>query len=202
LKAGGAARVPILTGSNTDEGLLSTGRIFFNKSLKEEVSKNWNELSPNFFHYEKSNKELTTKIRNFYIGDDPSQPLSFDEKFQNITNAFSDRLYIHALRETVKIQSQWSPIYLYYFNYPLYRSLVYLFDINSNYPILPQFVWKEIKWFLNEIFKIPNLSLGVGHGDEISLIFQLPLFDISPKSKDFLISQFMVNLWANFTTDP
>lgn len=170
------------------------------------MANNWNELSPNFFQYENANdrKQLTSKIRKFYIGDDLSQPLGFNENFQNITNAFSDRLYIHASRETVKIQSKFSSVYLYYFTYPLYRGMSYLYDINPGLPIFPQFAWKEMMWILNEyIFQRPNLFLGVGHGDDLVLIFKFfPVFDLSPKSKDFAMSRQMVKLWTDFATNP
>lgn len=178
--------------------------IFVNASLQEFVSTNWNDLSPNFFRYDKSAKNLTDKIRKFYIGDDsPSQQrLAFKENFQHITNIFSDRLYIHATRETVKIQSKFSKIYLYYFTYPLQRGMTYLFDIDPDLPILLQFIWKEIRWFLNEhIFQVPNLFLGCGHGDDIALLFKFPVFHLSPDSKDFAMSRQLVKLWADFATN-
>lgn len=178
----------------------------WNASLLSEVESSWNELSPNFLFYDNKLKNVTAKIRRFYniMGDDPlDSTIKFQENFQNITNAFSDRLYLYFTRETVQIQSKLSPIYLYYFNYRLKRGLTYLYDVNPAWPLIPQFVWKEIKWFLDEyIFKREHLFLGVIHGDDVALVFKFPMIDLSPGTKDFEHSRLMVKMWTQFAQDP
>lgn len=177
--------------------------IYLNDTLKRYVEDNWNTLSPNFFYYDKARTDLTSEIRQFYLQDSVADPLRFMDKFQNITDIFTDRLYAHATRETAKIQAKFSPVYLYYFTYPLYRGMGYLSDINHEWPILPQFVLKEIAWYLNEyIFGTKNLQLGTSHGDDVALIWKFPVFRLPPNSKDFSMSRTMAKLWIDFAHNP
>jgi len=166
------------------------------------VERHWSELCPNLLFYDEKLRDITAKISSFYIGE-KAKSIQFKEHFENLTNAFSDRLYIHPTRETVRIQSKFSAIYLYYFNYPLKRGLTYLHDINHKWPLVPQFVWKEIKWFFDEyILNRDHFFIGVIHGDDIALLFKFPIIHLWPGTKDFEQSRLMVKMWVEFAQDP
>jgi carboxylesterase type B len=177
-------------------------------SLRERVESQWNGLSPKLFFYNAKLDNVTSAIRRFYVQDENESPgktkeMDFQKNFGSLTNAFSDRLYMHASRETARIQSRYSPVYLYYFTYPLKKGLVYLYDINPEWPLVIQFVFKEIFWFIREnIFQTEIPSLGVIHGDDVALVFRFPLIGLPPGTEDFHMSRQMVKMWVDFAANP
>jgi len=171
--------------------------------LRQKIESEWNNLFPKFFYYNDSLTNVTSEIRNFYLKDEETEKINFHQHFKALTDAFSDRLYIHSTKETVRIQTKYSPVYLYYFNYPLKKGLVYLYDTNPDWPLVIQFVFKEIFWFIREyILQQEYPSIGVIHGDDVALIFRFPIIKLPPSSVDFDISRQMVKMWTNFVMNP
>ncbi len=60
-------------------------------------------------------QEAMDQITKFYI--DSTENIGNMEKFENLTDLFTDRIFIHGTHEAVKVQVQHSPVYLYYYTY-------------------------------------------------------------------------------------
>lgn len=104
---------------NSGEGFLTTLGMYTSDEWTEEVNKNWmNGLAPNFLLYNQSDTQLTNDINDFYLNASlESGSIDFRKDILGFTNIFSDRLYIHASMEAVRIQAKLSPVYLYYNDY-------------------------------------------------------------------------------------
>ncbi|CAL8105113.1 unnamed protein product [Orchesella dallaii] len=200
LKNGKAHRVPLLTGVNSHEGLLATARIYHNRTLAKEVESNWDDLSSVFFYYEKSLADVTKKIREYYFGVS-KEKLRFYNQFLNFTHAFSDRLYIHSMREMVKIQSQYSPVYAYYFSYPLERGLTFFYDVTPTTPVYFQIGTKVVQEWVKKAFGISPLHFGACHGDELVLLYNFPMTYIDVGDKDYEMSRQMIQTFVQFAYD-
>lgn len=174
--------------------------IYHNRTLAEEVARNWDSLSPIFFSYPETETEVSNKIRRFYFG--KSKTLNFYEQFLNFTNVFSDRWYIHASRETVKTQVKHSPVYLYHFNYALERGLTFFYDLAPPIPVYVQIAIKVVQeWLTTNVLRQPLLHLGTCHGDELVLFFHFPMVYINVGDKDYEISRQFIDMWIQFAKD-
>ncbi|ODN06567.1 Venom carboxylesterase-6 [Orchesella cincta] len=200
LTNGKANRVPLLTGVNSHEGLLATARIYHNKTLAKIVESNWDDLSSVFFFYEKSLVDITNKIRQFYFGV-PAEKMRFYKQFINFTHVFSDRLYIQSMRETVMHQSQYSPVYAYYFSYPLERGLTFFYDVTPSTPVYLQIGTKVVNEWVKKAFGIFPHHFGTCHGDELVLLFNFPMTYIDVRDKDYEMSRQMIQTLVQFAKD-
>lgn len=174
--------------------------MYHNKTLAAEVERSWDDLSPTFFSYQQSLSHVSQKIREFYFG--KSKTLSFFEMFLNFTNAFSDRWYIHATRETVQTQVKYSTVYLYHFSYSLERGLTFFYDLTPSLPVGLQITYKVVReWVDKHILGRPPLHLGTCHGDELVLFYHFPMVYIDVGDKDYEISRQFIKMWMQFAND-
>ncbi|ODN04518.1 Venom carboxylesterase-6 [Orchesella cincta] len=171
LAEGSQKNVPWMVGFNSAEGLIVTLGIYESDEWTQEMNLNWNNLAPQFLVYNKNDTNLINSINEFYLNVTISDNIDFQADMQGFTNIFSDRLYIHASLEAVKIQGNFSPVFLYYNDYAT----------ESN-----------------------QFGVGTSHGEELSLLFSPPDFSlpITEGHPDYEQSKIMVDLWAQFVTDP
>ncbi|CAL8123706.1 unnamed protein product [Orchesella dallaii] len=109
--------VPWMVGVNSAEGLIVTSGIYASEEWTQEMNLNWNNLAPQFLVYSDNNTNLTNSINEIYLNMSISDNIDFKTDLQGFTNIFTDRLYIHASLEAVKIQGTIAPVLLYYNDY-------------------------------------------------------------------------------------
>jgi len=73
-KDGQAARVPWITGFNSDEGAINIATLFLQNSTLQQLNSDWDKFGPIFLDLKNSGNnyvESAKSIRNFYLGNNP-----------------------------------------------------------------------------------------------------------------------------------
>ncbi|ODN06566.1 Venom carboxylesterase-6 [Orchesella cincta] len=199
MKNGGIVNnVPWLTGVNAEDGLIYSARIIRNKRLITEIEDNWYETAPKLLGYgDNDKKELTSQITEYYFGPNPA--LDFNWAFQNFTNLFSDRLYNTATHIAIQEHSKSSPVYAYYYNYRGKFSFSNLLLLTGQLPPIVDIGISLTRNFIRRISRLPKNNLGVCHGDEILMLFNLGvLSNVHKAHRDYDMSKSVVKLWTDF----
>lgn len=74
IKSGKSAKIPWMTGVNTDDGALRAAGIFANNYILGDLEDEFNRVVPISLLYDKIAKDVdftTKKIKKFYFGDEP-----------------------------------------------------------------------------------------------------------------------------------
>lgn len=177
IKSGKAANIPFMTGITTEEGAIKTSSYFSNPSWIEDFDKEFNRVVPLSLQYDtqvdKDNK--SRKLRKFYFGDKTIDNTTKDE----LTNLYSDVLFLMGADESVRLHSKHSnkPVYYYLFGYRGSKSF-------------------------SPIFGDPTYNYGVCHADELLYFFILPreFPNYKPTATDNKMTEILTTLWANFAT--
>ena len=163
----------------------------------------WDQISPKLLQYDLSRKDITEKIREFYkLG---QGPFNYFQEFPKLTQILSDRMYLAATHELAKIQSHFSSVYMYYYNYHGDWQFVSSF-VDGNYSIEELESMEKAKaeapWWIENIIEKKPPNFGVSHADELSLFFNYTgSIPITKDSKDFEMSEALVNLWVQYSYD-
>ena len=174
------------------------------QSLFQKVHNEWNTLLPDMMMYTgESDAALIDKITKFYI-DSPDNIGNMD-KFVNLTNLFSDRIFLHGTHEAVNIQAKYSPVYLYYFSYEGSFSLTnLLLALKGKFPSKIELMYFfGSRWIERNIFGREPHHYGASHFDEVPLLFPLKArgSTISKTDVDYEMSRDLVKLWVGFAKD-
>lgn len=79
------------------------------------VNEKWFEMAPSLFQYDSPKfsdarkKEISKAILSFYF-QNRTEPIS-EDTFQNLTNIFSDSMFIYGSRETALLHAPHAPTY-------------------------------------------------------------------------------------------
>jgi len=183
LLAGGKIvnKVPIIIGGNEFDGIDAITSAFLKrKPLMEKLDKQWDEIAPVLFIYEKtaSDKDVvSSKIRQFYFGDKAINR----ETFTNLSDIVMDRFTGFPLVMTAKYYSKAAPVYLYYF---------------SHHPELSAL----------KFFGVDDENFGMTHLDDLQYLFKINLKnkegesipEITKDSKEYELSHGLVKLLGSF----
>ena len=171
-------KVPIIAGINGDEGLvIHSVAIMSNEVLVNDLNENWNTIAPITFMYENlfSNEDLNSvseKVKTFYFDGKPVSQLTF----QNLTNLYSDVVFVNGIINDVLLLAKEVDTYLYILKF------IGEFSCSSYFGT-------------TEIF-------GTAHGDDLQYFFNMKAYssevEYSVNSPSGQFSQNIVKLWASF----
>ncbi|XP_046396629.1 juvenile hormone esterase-like [Ischnura elegans] len=168
-------KVPLLTGSTNNEFMLRAREMVNNETILEDFSQNFEEIAPILFRYDigtPETQEKTRKLKEYYFPDGITK-----DSLQQITDLFTDALFLYGADRTATLTSLSSELPVYYYQY-VYRG------IYGNMP--------------NETgFEKPR---GANHLDDlIYLFYPSELFPfIENDSPEASFSKRLVKLWTNF----
>ncbi|CAG7719977.1 unnamed protein product [Allacma fusca] len=205
------SKVPWMVGMNENEGLIFVGILLKflqvrNLLLDDDL---WAESLPHLVFYDAEERhDAAKKIKEHFFGDTTSTT-SLDETktIQQLGNLITEKVFMKPMVESVRMYAMATsaPVYFYQFNY---RGLLTSFDFLRWTPPIP-FIPAELTLFFNFIgetvsriiYGKPQHYFGPSHGDEIILLFQLPMSpDIAINYFDLEMSQLLVKTYADFAT--
>jgi len=202
LKEGDFAKVPLMMGTNNDEGLLI--KAFYEREplKREHAWDNWGKIGPlAFFHREEDEvsaeeAQVCMEFRDKHFGQERFSSSSGTAAF---TQMYGDLMFTAPADMAAKLiasHQSAGPVYHYLYNH---QGPFSLYDIMTLKP------WK----LLIEIFslKLFGLSIfstksGVCHADELFLMFKPHAFPVN-LLRDWRhrkVSQNLVQLWTDFAT--
>ena len=172
IKEGNYNKVPMMIGTNQNEGLLIKGFYDRNLSKYEEAFNNWKRVGPlAFFHREKDEvSPAESQICEAYVakhfgtaGFGPRGPES-----ELLVRMYGDMMFTHPadlVSKMMAAQPDSPPLYQYIYNHQGYYSL---YDIIAKKP------WQLYLKAVGLILGLPWLksSDGVCHGDELFMMFK------------------------------
>jgi hypothetical protein len=192
-----------------------------NDTILQALDKNWNDVAPKFFFYER-NDTMSKLVRKKYFG--KSKKIGKPENLNKFTIMLSDRSFFWPTSEAAKLQSKVSPVYLYFYSHTTDFSLAHfvtlfrrrfhyiveiLLDLASawvdkhifgrrhhNYGLLLY----ALKCNIIQLSKLFINFIGCCHADEQFVQFNTPFSaEIFPKDgENYLMSKDFVKLWADF----
>jgi carboxylesterase type B len=206
ISKGKASRVPFMTGINSHEGLLSSPVVIRSEEMLKKFDTNFNKVMPNFIFYSvdegKSMDSDMEKIRDFYFG--KGERIDTPAKLENYTNLMTDWVWAVGAKEVINLQSQFSPVYAYYYTYNGKFALSnFILALKGKYPAIVEVsVFLLTKWINENIFNVKTPVLGPCHGDEMALQFTLTgLSDTRQGHPDYDMSRKVVKLWTSFASN-
>jgi len=205
IKAGKQSRVPWMTGMNSHEGLLSSPVIVRSEEMLTRFDTKFNEVMPNFIFYSTEGRQIDSdmsKIREFYFG--KGERIDTAAKMENYTNLMTDWVWGVGLEDAIKLQSEFSPVYAYYYTYNGQFTLSnIILALKGKYPAIVELSWYFLsKWVNENIFNVKTPHFGPCHGDEMSLQFTLTgLSNVRQGHPDYDLSRKMVKLWTSFASN-
>ncbi|KAF2902653.1 hypothetical protein ILUMI_03538 [Ignelater luminosus] len=174
IRSGKSAKVPFITGINTEDGAIRSAGLYNNYSLIEELNRDFDRLAPMVFLYDNNPKkdEITKKIRKFYFG---SKDIDNSTKTE-LTNLFTDSWFLLPLYAAVQLHTK-------YTNHPVYY---YIFGIHGSESY-------------SKLFGDPDHDYGVCHGDELISLFSMVIFPgYKPNASDKKCIDIMTSIWTTF----
>ncbi|CAG7678292.1 unnamed protein product [Allacma fusca] len=114
---GRAHRVPILIGANADEGLLSAMAMYHSDEIVENYEKNWDNCIRWTFGIPEDTPnatDLAARTKEIYFPQNSN--FTKDQKLKQFTKMFSDAYFWLHISHCISVQSQFSPVYSYYFS--------------------------------------------------------------------------------------
>ncbi|CAG7717815.1 unnamed protein product, partial [Allacma fusca] len=206
LADGRAHGVPMMIGANADEGLLSSIALYNSEEMADNFEKNcvchicraFNipEDTPN-------GKELASKIKEIYFPENSN--LTKDQTLEQFTKLFTDAYFMLHVSHCISVQSQFSPVYPYYFSRRGGPSFTNQLNLLTNKGNMRVKIAKYLATSLyNRITGNKPTDYGVCHADDLAMLFNLKfVFHVpwNPNSPDYNFSKDMVKLWVDFARD-
>ena len=201
LATGRFNRVPLILGTNQNEGLLA--KAFFGRKPESysKVFKNFDSIGPlSFFHREKDEATEEEKdVCKSYWREKYGEPGRICKGKSDMFEIFGDILFTAPADITVKMISSCEdapPVFHYIYNH---QGPISLYDVMS----LPY--WKMVFKTLCLVFgfNLFQKDQGVCHFDEIFLMFKANLIPTTllRSVDDQRVSDNLINLWTNFATN-
>ena len=202
LSKGHFNKVPLMIGTNQNEGLLIKG--FYEKNIKkyDEAFDNWDAIGPlAFFHREKdehtkAESEICREYLKKHFGE--LRFSSTGKASEKLVQMYGDVVFTGPADHATKLITEHKdapPVYQYVYNH---QGPLSLYDVMALPP------WKSL-------IKLTSLTLGfdlfksasgVCHGDELFMMFTaaaLP-FSCIKSADDRRVSENLVNLWTDFAS--
>ena len=201
LKEGDFAKVPLMMGTNKDEGLLIQAFYERDPKKRDEAWNNWSKIGPlAFFHREADeDREEESKLCMEYRDKHFGEKFSVSSSHESFTQMYGDLMFTAPADMAAKLiagHDNAGPVYHYLYNH---QGPFSLYDIMTLKP------WKLVV----EIFslKLFGLSLfqtksGVCHADELFLMFKPSAFPVN-LLRDWRhrkVSQNLIQMWTDFAT--
>jgi len=203
LEKGNFNKVPLMLGTNQNEGLLIKG--FYNKKPQkyDEAFNNWEEVGPlAFYHREKDEQtqeesETCKKYVKKHFGD-----LRFSAEGKSseaLVQMYGDILFTAPADLAAKMitaHKDAPPLYHYVYNH---QGCLSLYDLISLPP------WKTLVKLTSLAlgFDLFKSSDGVCHGDELFLMFKANILPTSTvkSGDDIRVRDSLINMWTDFATN-
>ncbi|CAG9856744.1 unnamed protein product [Phyllotreta striolata] len=173
LRTGDINNVTLMIGFNSEEFLGAVDDKTFGNAA-EIFTKNISLLVPDSLNVNEENKSIVAgKIKDFY-----SPYLDFDVSWRQLITYLSDQCFVRSIIKAAQLQSQWTQVYLYEFQY---------------HGVLGGYVDKPVIGF----------SSDVRHGEEISFLQRrnyggLNTTDLSKYPKeDQLVQERLITMFTN-----
>jgi len=202
LSKGQFNKVPLIIGTNQDEGLLIKG--FYEKNIKkyDEAFDNWDAIGPlAFFHrekdeYTKEESEVCKEYIKKHFGS--LRFSSTGEASEKLVEMYGDIVFTGPADMAAKMiaaHEDVPPVYQYVYNH---QGPLSLYDILANPPWKSAVKLTSLLLGLN-LFKSRS---GVCHGDELFIMFKagaLP-FSCLRSEDDKRVCDNLIKLWTDFAT--
>jgi carboxylesterase type B len=195
-----------MIGVNADEGLLISMGFYKSDELMESFEKNWNNCILWTFGATReapNADEIVAKTKELYFPKDSA--FEKEQKLQQFTKLFSDSWFNLHSSHAISVQSQFSPVYPYYFSRrggPSFTAMLEMIVSKGN--MIVKMMRFGVSLLYNKITGSKPRYYGVCHYDEVALQFKINgLFNIpkNPSSTDYMFSKEMVKLWVDFAKD-
>ncbi|KAL0131201.1 hypothetical protein PUN28_002634 [Cardiocondyla obscurior] len=179
IKQGKFHKVPLIAGVTKNEfdgvaAYVSKQHTLGNDSFVDDLNNDWYKLAPINFLYERDtprSRHISTELRQFYFGDKPIGPNSYD----SLGHINTDGIVIYPMHRIIKLIAEMSdqPVYFYMFSYQGRYSFVML---NKTTPY------------------------GVVHHDDLQYLFfmkfKFPFFE--KDDPEIPTVELMTSMWSNF----
>ena len=195
-------KVPLMLGTNQNEGLLIKGFYMKNPKKYDEAFDNWDVIGPlAFFHREKDEhtkeeSEICEKYVKEHFG---KMRFSAEGKASEaLVEMYGDLLFTapaDIVAKMITAHEDAPPLYQYVYNH---QGPLSLYDLISLPP------WKLLVKLtsLGLGFDFFKSSDGVCHGDELFMMFKANIFPFSTvkSDEDKRVSDNLINMWTDFAT--
>lgn len=181
IERGETANVPWLVSQVADEGVYPAGEFAMDDGYIFQLNKNWEKIAPHVLDFNWTvpmidHKAISREIRRFYL----NQRTISRQTLPTLIKIITDRLYAVGIQKSVKLQSvnANTPTYFYYFKF------------NSVYGVENAFV--------------PDVDhdLGVAHGDDVLLIYEVDFRSIVPyTSEELKMQKLLIDMYFNYATN-
>ncbi|CAG7786157.1 unnamed protein product [Allacma fusca] len=145
--------------------------------IVENYEKNWDNCIRWTFGIPEDTpnaKELAAKIKAIYFPEKSN--LTKDQKLEQFTKMFSDAYFLLHLNHCISVQSQFSPIYPYYFNRRGGPSFSVIVNLLTSKGSLPVKIAKHVAAIIyNKITGNKPRDYGVCHTDDIAMLFKISI---------------------------
>jgi hypothetical protein len=201
---GKAHRVPLLIGHATHEGLGTTGAFRKDPKNLAEFESEFVQALKVIFTIENTNAdEIVRKIHDFYLPKDANADL--DEKIRKYVDMLGDGFFHFDIRETVRNQRKFSPVYYYICNKTDIPDFLWVFtELTGKLPIIVEAGWYLLKSYVKEnVFGITPPFHGVGHMADGVFYWRLDVFNMNIGKEDKLYeySKDLVKMAVQFAKD-
>ncbi|CAG0921134.1 unnamed protein product [Notodromas monacha] len=201
LATGDFNRVPWITGVTEDEGYCMSAFAFLNSTLARKLDTEWLQYCPLILDIENTVEmdkmdEVCLKIKEQYFGN-----ATVSENLHLLTKMAGERSFKSCAKLSADLQSRFSPVYLYTFEYEGTLGWLDLVigatKLGGNIKGLnlskPKGKFSSLRMF------IINGKFRVAHADDMFYLFDMPWFHSVPRTEsDKKVLANFVDLWTNF----
>ena len=199
IQSGNYNKVPLIMGTNQNEGLLIKGFYARNHANYDIAYDNWKSVGPlAFFHREKDEfTEEESKITDDYV-----KKYFGDTRFAHtgkgsdmLVQMYGDLLFTGPADAVSRMMCDQVPLYQYIYNHQGYFSL---YDVLLSKP-----------WQL--VVKVLGMKCGLGwfksdqgicHADELFMMFKGSILpDSAVSDQDKRVRATLIDMWVNFATN-
>jgi len=115
-----------------------------NQTMKDLANNNWNEFARLLLMFEK-NDEAAQKIRRYYFGNESNITEFNNVNMKRFADMFGDRALYTDMYHGARLQTNSSPVYLYYYSYPGEWTTSNIFlQLRGKLPRFVEAVWSVI----------------------------------------------------------
>ncbi|XP_066251364.1 venom carboxylesterase-6-like [Euwallacea similis] len=183
IKSGRSAEIPLIVGITSEDGALRAAAVLNNKTLMDDLNRNFETLAPISLMYDKTALDVgstTRQIKDYYFR---GHTIDWSHKTQ-LVNMYTDGWFLNCADETVQLHVNYTkqPVYYYLFGHKGEASFT-------------------------TIFGGGDIDYGVCHADDLQYLFPVAdsLFpDKSMSDDDKCVTTLFTTLFSNFafTGDP
>ncbi|XP_064096919.1 venom carboxylesterase-6-like [Macrobrachium nipponense] len=174
VKEGRYHHVPMMMGSNRDEGALLSQEMYWDRAIIKVLIEDFPKNGPASLELYDDEDPLNTStaVYNYYLGG-----LNFEyEDLGNVTKLYTDRLFGIPVDWLTQLLDEQDEVYRWELRHRGQHSII---------NFLP---------FINRTLSDPYIC----HGDDLSYFFHPSIFGTPTTEEDMLVSDLYTTLWTNF----